>query len=622
VRVMHATVAVLTIALVTGLAGPPALANGSAGAATSRAATVAVSPSPGEMFATPQTTISFRGITPAALGTVRVSGSRTGVHAGRLVADPDGYTIWKPRAPFQPGERVTVRTSVAITGAGGDSFSFTVANIAPGTAGIPPPDGSTGAGAAVSAGGPATTCTPRLTRFRSEPDLTPPAACVNQRASGTAAGYLFVTPAGTDHRGNGPAIFNNRGDLVWYDPVDTHDVDNLEPVTYDGQPMLAFFQGVGHSSGEYVLMNEHYQVVADIQAGDGDQVDQHELTITPENTALIGCYVRVKMNLTAYGGKANQVVLDYVVQEIDIATGNVLFSWDSLNYVPVTASEYPVPANGATFDYFHGNSIGLTPDGNLLISGRNVSAVYEVSPVTGAVIWQLGGKDSTFTLAPAGQQWFCYQHDVREPEPDVITIFDDGGSGPSACPNHPSRALTLTLDPITDTATITRDLSHDPPLSAQMWGSNQILPNGDDLVSWGALKEITEFNAANEPDFDMTFSGRTYRAFRTPWTGIPDSPPALATTQGPGNAVTAYMSWNGDTQVTTWQLVAGDNSASLEPVGRARHKTGFETKITVHTTAPLVAVEAISASGQVLAVSPTVAAGETGRAVVTTSRRP
>ena len=102
-RVTYAGVAALAVAVAAGLVGHTALTNGLAGAATSTAKTVAVSPSPGDRFAIPQTTISFRGVTPAALGTVRVTGSRSGVHPGSLVADPEGATIWKPRAPFVPG---------------------------------------------------------------------------------------------------------------------------------------------------------------------------------------------------------------------------------------------------------------------------------------------------------------------------------------------------------------------------------------------------------------------------------------------------------------------------------------------------------------------------------------
>jgi arylsulfotransferase ASST len=624
VRITHAGLAALTVAVATGLTGPPALASGSAATVTSRATTVAVSPAPGDPFATPQTTISFREADPAALGPVRVTGSRSGVHAGRLVADPDGYTIWKPRVAFRSGERVTVHTAVAITGAGGDSFSFTVARVAPHASRFLAPESGTGpkaasGGSATPAGSPslsawphaAGTCRPQLPSFRSEPGLTPPGACVNLAATGTAPGYLFVTPRGTQKRGNGPAIYSNGGNLIWYDPVDAHDVQNLEPVTYHGRPMLAFFQGSGglHHHGHDVLMNKHYHVVATIRAGNGDQADGHEFTITPQNTALIGCYVPVTMNLTPEGGTANQVVFDYEVQEIDVATGNVLFSWDSLNHVPVTDSDYHPPANGDPFDYFHGNSISLTSDGNLLISGRRVSAVYKVNRSTGAVMWELGGKHSSFTLKPSGQQWFCYQHHARQPQPNVVTVFDDGGSGPSVCPNHASRGLTLTLNLARHTATITRALSHNPPLHASLWGSDQTLPNGGALVSWGGLKEITEFNAANQPDFDMTFSGGTYRAFRTPWTGIPDYPPAAAATNGPGNAVTVYMSWNGDTQVASWQILAGQSGSSLHAVGLPQHKTGFETKITVHTSAPLVAAQARNRSGQVLATSRAVSPG-------------
>ena len=588
-----------------GLTGTPASA--------SAVRTVAVSPSPGDDFSTPQTTISFRGITPAALGLVRVTGSRSGVHPGRLVADPDGATIWKPRTAFTAGERVTVRTSVAIAGTGGDSFSFTVARIAPHAPEVLPPNSGTGPRAVVSTAGSAaprgpdtSTCDPRLDSFHSEPTLLPPGDCVNTPASGTARGDLFVTPSGTGSRGNGAAILDNHGHLIWYDPVDAPQVDNLEPVTYEGQPILAFYEGTqlgGHGQGEYVLMNEHYQVVSYIRAGDGDEADLHELTITPQNTALVGSYVPVEMDLTADGGLADQVVEDYVVQDIDIATGNVLFSWDSLSHVPVTDSDYPIPTDGSAFDYFHGNSIALTSDGNLLISGRNVSAVYDVSISTGAINWELGGKQSSFTLEPAGQHWFCYQHFARQPEANVVTVFDDGGLGPAACPEHKSRALTLSLNLASHTATVTRALPHSPALQASFVGSNQTLPNGDALVSWGELEKITEFSPAGRPNFEMSLSGLTYRALRAPWTGTPYYPPAIATAKGSGSAVTVYASWNGDTQVASWQILAGDSASALHPAGRPHSKIGFESKITVDTTGRLVAVQARDASGQVLATS-------------------
>lgn len=609
---------VAVVVMAAGLVGPTALAASQGTASAAPARTVGVSPAPGDRFATPQTTISFRGITPAALGSVRVTGSRSGTHPGSEVADPAGATIWKPRVPFVAGEQVTVRTAARIAGAGGDSFSFTIARIAPGAPEVLPPNSGTGPRGVASAALPAASsrlpqaagCKLGLLSLRSEPGLLPPGDCVSQAARGTAAGDLFVTPGGTGKRGNGAAIVDNRGQLIWYAPVNATFVENLEPVTFRGQRMLAYYQGTGtggHGNGEYVLMNSHYQVVSYIRAGNGIQADLHELTITPSNTALLGAYVPVQMDLTAEGGTANQIVYDYVVQEVDIATGNVLFSWDSLSSVPIANSDFPVPADGSPLDYFHGNSIALTAGGNLLISGRNVSAIYEVSHATGKVVWELGGRHSSFTLKPAGQQWFCYQHFARQPHSNVVSLFDDGGQGPPVCKNHASRGLTLTLNTSSHTATVTRNLQHTPALHAGFLGSNQNLRNGDSLVSWGELATVTEFSPARKPNFELHLSGASYRAFRSPWTGSPSYPPAVASVRHKGR-VTVYASWNGDTRVAHWQVLAGSSPSSLHRVGRSRLKTGFETKITVKTSARLVAVQARDAGGHVLATSPVVPA--------------
>jgi hypothetical protein len=82
----------------------------------------------------------------------------------------------------------------------------------------------------------------------------------------------------------------------------------------------------------------------------------------------------------------------------------------------------------------------------------------------------------------------------------------------------------------------------------------------------------------------------------------------VAARKGRGDVVRAYASWNGDTQVASWQILAGHSSSSLRPVGRPARKTNFETTITVHTAAPLVAAEARDDQGKVLATSPAVRA--------------
>ena len=65
------------------------------------------------------------------------------------------------------------------------------------------------------------------------------------------------------------------------------------------------------------------------------------MQLTDRGTALLLAYDRVKRDLRALGGARHGVVLDNVVQEIDLATGLVLFEWHTLGPVPLEESRTP-----------------------------------------------------------------------------------------------------------------------------------------------------------------------------------------------------------------------------------------------------------------------------------------
>ncbi len=67
----------------------------------------------------------------------------------------------------------------------------------------------------------------------------------------------------------------------------------------------------------------------------------------------------------------------------------------------------------------------------------------------------------------------------------------------------------------------------------------------------------------------------------------------------PYGEVTLYASWNGATEVATWEVLAGSNPDGLEAVASAPRK-GFETAITVETPEAYVGVRAKNGSGRVL----------------------
>jgi hypothetical protein len=96
------------------------------------APSVYVFPIPGSSYNRPQTQIAFRGIDRARLGAVRVVGSLSGLHSGRVEADSDGDgASFLPNKPFAVGDTVTVTTRLNVVGAKDGRFSLVIAHVAP-----------------------------------------------------------------------------------------------------------------------------------------------------------------------------------------------------------------------------------------------------------------------------------------------------------------------------------------------------------------------------------------------------------------------------------------------------------------------------------------------------------
>jgi Arylsulfotransferase (ASST) len=351
-------------------------------------------------------------------------------------------------------------------------------------------------------------------------------------SASSSDGDIFISPFGDQSTyANGPEILNSNGEVVWFHAVPTgEEASDFRAQTYDGQPVLTWWQGTGLgglASGVDYIYNDHYQQIAEVQAGNGYSADGHEFLITPWNTALILAYTTATANLTSIGGPADQTVIDGIVQEIDIKTGKVLFQWNSADHVPYSESEQPLPASASTpWDWFHINAVHLAENGSLLIDARNTWTTYDVSPRTGAIRWQLGGKDSTFKIAAAPGQTldsageiFAFQHDPEQVGHNLFTFFDNDSEGAPLLPV--SRAVTVQLNFRTRTATLTASDNQPDGLSAASQGNAQTTRNGDLFVGWGALPYFSEFSPSGQLLFNAEFPAgvNTYRAYQLPWPG-------------------------------------------------------------------------------------------------------
>jgi hypothetical protein len=178
------------------------------------------------------------------------------------------------------------------------------------------------------------------------------------------------------------------------------------------------------------------------------------------------------------------------------------------------------------------NAVHIDTDGNLLIDARNTWTAYKVARHSGNVIWQLGGKASSFTLQAApGQKLnnageiFAWQHDPVALGDDVYTVFDNEAAGVANTGIDPtaefglSRAVRFKLDERARTATLLKSYNQPEALTAPSQGNAQTTADGNLLVGWGSLPYFSEYDAAGDLLFNAKFPTgvNSYRAYLQPW---------------------------------------------------------------------------------------------------------
>jgi hypothetical protein len=440
-------------------------------------------------------------------------------------------------------------------------------------------------------------------QFHSRPRLDPDRLSVTVPARETAPGLVFLAVKRGPGQ-DGPMIVDDEGRVVWFRPAPGKaTATGFRVQRYRGEPVLTWWEGRtrwGHGMGEYVILDRHYREVARVRAGNGYEGDHHELQLTPRGTAYLSIYAERRADLSAVGGRRDGTIYESIVQEVDVASGRVVWEWHSADHLPVAEGMTP-PKDTKPHDYFHVNAVDEDPDGNVLVSARNMHAIYKLDKRTGEVIWRLGGRRSDFALGPGAR--FTFQHDVVRLPDGTISLFDNQATPPTS---DRSRGLVLRLDERRRTATVVREWYHPEGLLSVAEGNVQTLPNGNVFVSWGPEEHVSELSRDGRLLFDLQLppGADSYQAFRHVWRGAPLDRPAVAARRRGDDGLTVWASWNGATEVRAWQVLAGDGDdpADLAPIASAAWD-GFETTIRVRTGAERVAVRALDADGRAIGTS-------------------
>ncbi|KAL4980133.1 ASST-domain-containing protein [Aspergillus desertorum] len=477
-------------------------------------------------------------------------------------------------------------------------------------------------------------------QFKSRTDLAPPRLNITIPAGpDVEKGYLFVAPfsgyadtAGEQHgpRQAAPYIFRDDGELVWsgYGYYSIW-AANFQKARWKGKDVLFCFEGdhnpgYGHGHGHTTILDQHYETIRELRAGNHKISDKHEFHIINEETALIQVYQPVPADLNPWGASPEQQwIVDAIIQELDIETGELLFEWSSLEHVSPEEAILPINPGQAgsgynssdAWDYFHINSVDKDSEGNYLVSARDACSVHKINGTTGEIIWRLGGVKSDFELGDNVK--FCFQHHARfvskEGSKEVISLYDNAAHGTEhgrghEVHTHPfSQGKIIEVDTATWHATLVQAFQPPDGLLSKSQGSTQLLPNGNVLVNWGSEGALTEYRADGTPIFhtymDSGFLGlgvENYRGFRYNWTGLPNEAPAIVSIEN-DEGTTVYVSWNGDTETKVWRFYHLVDEYGFRHFLGEVERQGFETSLFVKDHGlGLVAAEAIGVNGRAL----------------------
>jgi hypothetical protein len=458
-------------------------------------------------------------------------------------------------------------------------------------------------------------------RFQSAPRLHPPKLRTDVRGVKTslAAGDFLLanfknilSPKKFAGQG-GPLIVDRHLQPVWFRPVTNGEyTNNLALQTYNGKPALSWWQGSITATGittkgtDY-LVDQHYNTIAKITGQDGWAITQHELIINNNNAWVTANKLVTVAKGTVPGCATCTQLVDSAVQEYDITTGNLLYTWDALQHIPLSQTRQPANPK-IPWDAYHVNSIQLISGGRFLTSMRNTWAGYLVDIASGSIVWTIGGKASSFHFASNSAK-FSWQHDIQLHSNGLLSLFDDhccqltgNPKHPFVLPTSPSRGLLLRLDMTKFTATYVHQ--YVVPNKARytaFQGNMELLPSHKVVVGWGSDPHFSEFTYSGKLITDTAFPtpDLTYRSYVARWVGLPSTSQLRAVAVTRHGKTTVYASWNGATNVARWRVLAGSSTKHRASVA-SMAKTGFETAVALKKAYHAYEIVALDSHGHVL----------------------
>ena len=299
---------------------------------------------------------------------------------------------------------------------------------------------------------------------------------------------------------------DNTGRVAWYRAF-----PNGPGLAFMAQPTGRYFArpppALPTDPAPWVELDPAGDVTRTIGCARGLSPRVHDIVAQTDGTYWLMCDETRVVDLSGVGGVRDARVTGTAVQRVS-ADGALLFDWSPFERFAITDSPLRDRA-GASVNWTHGNALDLAPDGNLIVSFRNLGEVTKIDAVTGAVIWRLGGRRSDFTFSGDAGAPFVAQHGARVAAPATVLLLDNLGT------HGESRAERYALDERAMTARLVRSYSAAPSVVTEIGGSVQDLPRGHTLVSFGTAGRVEEYDAAGRVVWRIEHNaGYVFRAQR------------------------------------------------------------------------------------------------------------
>lgn len=235
--------------------------------------------------------------------------------------------------------------------------------------------------------------------------------------------------------------------------------------------------------------------------------------------------------------------VDVIGDEILVLDSNlqVDWAWDAFDHLdtsrtatlgetcPSGAGCAPYHLAPTANDWLHGNSLQLTPDGQILYSARHQDRIFKINYDSGlgdgSLLWILGRDGDFQIISEDPSPLFSHQHDANYVQTSVgyrLMVFDDGNLRSYDDPNAHSRGQVYQLDE--DSRTATLRINADLGGYSFALGAAEILPNGnyhfdagwisDDPVGGMNASRSVEVDKSGNAVYGLSIGTPEYRTYR------------------------------------------------------------------------------------------------------------